>query len=566
MRMFGAGRARLLGAAFVAAMIAVPAAAQVLPSRQELDPARQPALPAAPRGDLFRQMEAGPCPFAQSDLKVTLTSVEFRGSREGALALGPDALAPAYADLIGREVPLATICEIRDRAAVLYMRQGVLASVTIPEQRISEGRLVLQVVEAQVVGVRYSGNAGPAQRQVARYLNKLQGLAPFDLDVAQRYLLLASDVPGVRIQATLKPAPQGNGAVELDVAISRSPVSSAFAVQNHGSVAIGRVLGTVRSDFNSFTPLGERTSIVGYGTLGSAEQRVFQVMERVNLGGEGLALQGSLAWARTKPGDVLAPLGLLGNSFAGNAELTYPILRHRRHNLLASAGIDVVDQKVDLFGGLAALTEDRLRVLYAKLDGHWAPRDLADRSVVLTGSLELRQGVQGLGASPYLSGLASRFGGRPDATVVRAELAVGGLIAGPIVGTASALWQHTDRPLLSYEEYSAGNFGLGRGYDPSSASGDRAIGGSLELTTIPLVTERYPTVAVRPYAFYDVVRLTNLAPTADRTKLRSVGLGLRIQSPIFAFDAAWAKPLDPVAPVFPKPPGRLLLSISASIQ
>lgn len=560
------GRARLWGAAFAASAIALPAAAQqALPSRQELDSTRPSALPAAPRGDLFRRMEAGPCPFADSDLTVTLASVEFRGSREGALALGNDALAPAYADLIGRELPLRAICGIRDRAAALYLRQGVLAAVTIPEQRISDGKLVLQVVEAQVIGVRYSGHAGPAQRQIARYLDKLKGLAPFDLDVAQRYLLLASDVPGVRIQAMLKPAPQGNGAVELEVAISRRPVTATLAAQNYGSLSIGREQGVARLDLNSFTPFGERTSIIGYGTVGSSEQRVFQITERVNLGGEGLAFEGSLTWARTRPGDALAPLDLHGDSFAGSARFTYPVLRHRRHNLLASGGLEVIDQKVAAFGGAATLTEDHLRILFARLDGHWAPRDLTERSVAVTGSLELRQGLAGLGASPYLSATASRFGGRPDAMVLRAELAIGAQLAGPFVGTASALWQHSDRPLLSYEEYSAGNFGLGRGYDPSAATGDRAIGGSLELTTIPLVPKGARS-AIRPYAFYDVVRLTNLAPAADRTRLRSVGFGLRLQSPILSFDASYAKPLDRLAPAAPRPPARFLFSISASIQ
>ena len=51
-----------------------------LPSREELDPARAAPIPAAPRGDLFDGIEKTPCPFAGSDLKMTLRSVTFRGA------------------------------------------------------------------------------------------------------------------------------------------------------------------------------------------------------------------------------------------------------------------------------------------------------------------------------------------------------------------------------------------------------------------------------------------------------------------------------------------------------
>ncbi|NWN13449.1 ShlB/FhaC/HecB family hemolysin secretion/activation protein, partial [Escherichia coli] len=85
-----------------------------------------------------------------------------------------------------------------------------------------------------------------------------------------------------------------------------------------------------------------------------------------------------------------------------------------------------IDQKVEFGGGIATLTEDKLRVFFARLDGHLAPRELASHSVAATGSLELRKGVNGLGATPYGNRVASRFGGHPDATVVRADFSVGG--------------------------------------------------------------------------------------------------------------------------------------------
>ncbi|MDG2527910.1 ShlB/FhaC/HecB family hemolysin secretion/activation protein [Caulobacter endophyticus] len=559
----GASAAACLSAALLAPS---PAAAQVaLPSRQQLDPANAAPIAAAPRGDLFKGVQAGPCAFRDSPIKITLKAVDFQGGTTTPLALSDQALASTYAEFIGREAPLSVACDIRDRVAALYLRRGVLANVVIPEQRIADGRLTLAVVEARIVSVNYHGDAGPAQKQVVRFLDHLRGMAPFDLDVAQRYLLLASDVPGVRIQSALKPSPHGQGAMDLEVAISRDAVDGSVASQNYGSKTVGRDLTLARLDLNGFTPLGERTSILGYGTLSSDEQRVIQVAERFFIGGDGLTADLSGAWGWTKPGDILKPLDLEGESFAGNVRLTYPLVRHRNRNLNIGVGLDWIDQKVEFGGGLATLTEDHLRVFFLRLDGHYAPASLAAHSVAMTGVFELRQGSNGLGASRYGDLSASRFLGKPKATVMRTEGEIGGRLAGPVIGKLNVLWQHTDDPLLSYEEYGIGNLTIGRGYDPSAAAGDRALAASLELSTVPLPI-RGGRAAWRPYAFYDLAELTNLGIGAGKLDLTSAGVGVRAQlTSRVAVDLTWAKPFDSPFGVGDAPSSRVLVSLSAAL-
>jgi hemolysin activation/secretion protein len=541
---------------------ACPAMAQrSLPSRQELDPARSAPVPAAPRGDLFRDVKPAPCAFRDTNATLRLKSVEFRGATDNRLALPPEALAASYADLLDRDVPASAICDIRDRATTLYLRHGILANVVIPEQRITDGALVLRVIEARIAAVTYHGDVGPAQRQVKRYLEKLRGMAPFDIDVAERYLLLASDIPGVSVGAVLQPSTAGPGSIDLDITLSRKAVGGTLMTQNYGSTTVGRDLNLARVDFNSFTGLGEQTSIIGYGTLASNEQRVLQATERFKLGSNGLSADFSGAWAWTRPGGALKPLDLDGTSFAGSARLTYPLVRQRRKNLNIGFGLDWIDQRVDFGGGIATLTNDKLRVLFARLDGQVSPQSLQSHSVALTGSLELRHGVRGLGASRYGDQDASRFGGKPDATVIRVEGQAAGRIAGPFVGKLAVSGQYTDDPLLSYEEYSAGTLSIGRGYDPAIASGDRTIAVSYELSTVPIMLLK-GGANLRPYAFYDAARLTNIGAGAGTQILRSAGLGLRGQiAGLIAFDVAWAKPLDdPFAAG--SAPGRFLFQLT----
>ncbi len=146
----------------------------------------------------------------------------------------------------------------------------------------------------------------------------------------------------------------------------------------------------------------------------------------------------------------------------------------------------------------------------------------------------------------------------------RAEGEIGG-VAGPVVGKLKVAWQHTDDPLLSYEEYGVGNLSIGRGYDPSVASGDRAIAGTFELSTVPLPLNG-GRAAWRPYAFYDVAELTNIGFGANKLDLTSAGVGVRAQvTPRFAFDLTWAKPFDSPYGVGDEPSSRVLISLSAAL-
>ena len=76
---------------------------------------------------------------------------------------------------------------------------------------------------------------------------------------------------------------------------------------------------------------------------------------------------------------------------------------------------------------------------------------------------------------------AEPFDGDPTATVLRAEgqgeLALGRSLAFVIAPRA----QYAFDPLMSFEEFTAGNYTVGRGYDPATLSGDSGVGIAAEL-------------------------------------------------------------------------------------
>ncbi|HZZ30651.1 MAG TPA: ShlB/FhaC/HecB family hemolysin secretion/activation protein [Phenylobacterium sp.] len=536
-------------------------AAQTGLSAPELNPAARIPRLQARDSDVFSPEPPGPCPLANSTVEVTLASVTFRG----ATALKPEDFGPAYREFIGKPQKVGVFCDIRDRAARALFDRGVLARVEIPEQRITGGALVLDVIEAHVVNVRVRGDIGPAQAAVERYVEKLRGMRPFDMRKAQRYLLLASDIPGVRVRAAVKPSISAErGAVDIDVSVTRTSFSAVGNAQNLGSKTVGPWGGLIRGDARSFTPFGENTTLVAFHTLDSNEQWVVQILEAARIGGDGLIARASAVYGESRPGDILQPLDLKSTSVVGNVELAYPLIRRRRTNLNIAGGFDLVDQQTDQGGG--TLTEDKARVLYARLDGDLRVYAF-DRPVTMNGALTLRKGLSGLGASQAGSDLLTHGFAIPDAWLVRGSGAMGAPLLGPFSGEIHVQAQYSEKPLMPYEQISLGDLSVGRGYDPAVVLGDSGAGASFDLRYDPI--QLHPKVVAAPYLFFDVgsVRNNDAATTGltpSRT-LRSFGAGVTLRLANRAnLDLTYAQPIDPITQGGVRPSPRLLVNLTAS--
>lgn len=488
----------------------------------ELNPDTRLRRPAGRRSqDIFAPEPPGPCPLAESNVQVTLSSVTF----QGATALTPEVLRATYADYIGRPQPVAVICAIRDRAARMLFDRGVLARVEIPEQRIAGGALVLEVIEAHVVNVRVRGDIGPAQAAVEGYVEQLRGMAPFDMARAQRYLLLASDIPGVNMRAAIRPSTSAEkGAVDIDVTVTREDWQALANIQNLGSRTVGRWGGLLRGEVDSLTPLGEETALTAFRTLEANEQWLVQGTEAARLGSDGWIVRGSAAYGESHPGGPLKGLGLKSTSVIATLEGAYPLIRSRAKNLNLAGGFDVIDQKNDIAG--AALSRDHLRILYLRADGD-ARTEAFGYPTLLNGALTVRKGVSSLGGSDRGDPL-SRAGAKPDAWLARAAASAETAVTDRLVAAVRVQGQYSKDPLLPYEQLALGDLTVGRGYDPAAVLGDSGVAGAFEVRYGALAV--YPRVLATPYAFFDAGWVRNhdaAASGLDRNKtLKSVGGGV----------------------------------------
>ncbi|PZQ57953.1 MAG: ShlB/FhaC/HecB family hemolysin secretion/activation protein [Phenylobacterium zucineum] len=532
-------------------------------SAAELDPNSRVSRPPPSRGGgAFSPEPSGPCPLEGSDVQVTLTSVTFKG----ATAVSPEVLRGAYADALGKPQPVSVICAIRDRAARIVFDSGVLARVEIPEQRISGGALELEVIEAHVVNVRVRGDVGEVQAVVERYAEKLRGMKPFDMAKAQRYLLLASDVPGVRVRAAIRPSSSAErGAVDIDLTVTKEGPQAFANIQNTGSKQVGRWGGLVRGEIAGLTQFGESTSITAFHTLDSNEQWLLQLAETARFGGEGLTGRASLTYGESRPGDFLKPLDLESRSIVANLEASYPVVRSRNQNLYVAGGLDVIDQKTDVAG--SRLSRDKLRVLYARADGDYRT-EVAARPVLLNGSLGVRKGLSVLGGSDKGDLGLTRALGNPDAWLVRASGGADMAITARLTGMVRAQAQYSDSSLLPYEQITLGGLTVGRGYDPASLLGDKGVSAAAELRYGPI--QLHPKVVAAPYGFFDAgyVASNNALLSGvqkDRT-LKSVGAGVVFRLFNRAnLEVTYAHPIDATRTGGRRPGDRVLIQLTTSL-
>ena len=519
-------------------------------TREEIN--REPIAPVPPPTNqgvtVEGEVERAPCPLAGEsfkDITVKLDAVDF-GNMQGIPA---ELLKPAYARYIGQTVKLSTVCEIRDEAATLLRRKGYLAAVQVPPQRIENGTVKFDVLLAKLVDFQVRGNVGKAEGLIAGYLSAIKEQPVFNIVEAERYLLLARDIPGYDVRLTLRPAGTVPGEVIGEVLVVYTPVEAEFNAQNYGSKDVGRFGGLAQVHFNGLLGIGDRTTIGGFSTADFKEQQVLRLGEEVRVGKDGLTLIGGFTYAWTHPS--LGPtIDLRSRTLVGTFEARYPLIRRQAKNLYLSGGLELINQRSSILGTL--ITRDRIRVGFARLDFD----SIDPESIVSTlgysaseprwrigGSFEVRQGFSILNASKDC-GLnfvrcspvsLSRPDGDPTAFVMRAS-GYGEYRPIPELGfTLSPRAQYAPHALLSYEEFSAGNFTVGRGYDPGTIVGNSGLGLASEVKYGSLVPQSATAFAWQAYLFGDAAWVWNEKTSQTRAqvgvnpqKLFSAGGGVRI--------------------------------------
>lgn len=556
----------LLATAAQAQQVNVPSP----PTREEIERPVQQRSERPARLTVEGDIERAPCPLADpayANVKLTLSEARFNN-------LGPVApieLRPLYERYIGTEQPVAVLCDIRDAVATKLRRDGYIAAVQVPTQRIDNGVVQFEVLYAKLTQVRVRGDAGAGEKLVANYLQRLTEGTVFNQKLAERYLLLARDLPGYDIRLTLVPAGTGPGELIGDVTVRRTPFEVDLNVQNLAARDAGPYGAQLRAQFYGLTGMGDRTYVSAYSTLDFQEQQIVQAGHEFRVGSEGLTLAGRFTYAWTEP-DINLPAGVNARidatTLLASVEARYPLLRSQAASLYSTVGMDYVNQDIDFIG---PLSRDRIRIAYAQLSGEAI--DMANGASPrwrMAGLLEFRQGLDILGASEpcnFVCALVrtptTRGDGDPTSTLIRGELSAEAALGDSASVFIRGRGQLAFDPVLSFEEYSGGNFTIGRGYDPGTIVGDDGVGFQAELRGPQISPIKDVDFSFQPFAFMDVAWTWDDGRPGDPQRLSSVGLGARARlSDRFRLDVTVAVPTERAGLLADRPDPRILFTLT----
>jgi hemolysin activation/secretion protein len=503
------------------AEIAIPASELPGRERERFEPPRVPlSRPGAPMVSLPSTV----APEGAEKLKVTVRGVRITG----ATVYSAEDFAPLYRDLIGRNVPITAIYDLAQRITAKYGADGyVLSRAIVPPQELSPAGAVvhIQVIEGYVDRVEWPPALSRYRDFFSYYAAKITADRPLNVKTLERYLLLASDLPGLKFKNSLKASPNNSGAATLVVEVAEKPVDLFARVDNRGTKARGPTQYLTSLNLNNLGGMHEAWTVTQAGAFQFKELQYWMVSYRQVLTSEGLTFFANNSYSRSKPGtEVLELLDYKTRDELFEGGLSYPFIRSREKNVIATALFFMSNSRSDILAELNTL--DRIRGVRLKSD-----IDFVDPLRAINQfNLVLSQGLEGLGASAAGSANLSRANGRTDFTKFEATFSRLQPLPANFSVLLAAYGQWARTPLLAPELCGYGGRAFGRAFDPSELVGDSCFELLGELR-YDIQHSLQNLTQLQLYAFADRGWLHNLAPVAgtpENVDGASVGGGLRL--------------------------------------
>ena len=283
--------------------------------------------------------EIAPAAPTQEDQgpKVVIKQFKFEGNK----ALSEVQLQDALLSLMNREISITELKTCTDLIDIYYRQQGLIATATLPDQDVTEGVVVIQIVEAILGEVKIDGIYGkdfkrvrPAVIQSMISAGSLKGKA-LDQSKLDQSLSNVQNLSGIKIQSTLQ-AGELEGTTDVLVKVIDQPMfSSSLSADNAGGRQTGheRLLATI--SIASPFGFGEAFTFTGLHSQGTDYVKI-----AINLpvNNHGLQIGASATHMQY---DVVSPefasQGLNGYSSSFGINARYPLLKTKDGNLLISA-------------------------------------------------------------------------------------------------------------------------------------------------------------------------------------------------------------------------------------
>jgi hemolysin activation/secretion protein len=442
----------------------------------------------------------------------------------GATAISAETLAAAYRPYLGRTVSKADLADITTKISEMYREAGYsLSRALIPPQDINGGRIRIKVVEGAISDVVLKGD-GAEQFGIRSLLTPLTQERPARLATLERQLLLASDIPGIRIADTaLEELGAGSGKFRLIVFVEAWRVYTTLGLDNRGTPPVGPLQGYVASAVNSLLQASD-TLAVNLSTIPDATQEngYSRVLYEMPLGLNGTRLSASVSYGEVWPNDETRATNTHTATTTAALKATFVAWRGRDSSLWLSAAAAYSDVVQENDQG----TKYNDHVRTASLSGDYQLQDRFGGFNYF--SAALTHGADIMGASQKDDPLLSRDDGSGRFWKFNYAYTRFQKLSDVWSLNVSTIGQLASTGLLASEEFYLGGALFGRGYNSGELSGDSAVAASIELR-FDQETRLGMLKGYQLYGFLDGGRVWDFGNGA--TSLSSAGGGIRFYFP-----------------------------------
>ena len=468
-------------------------------------------------------------PTQEIQQMVVVKEFKFEGNK----VLNEATLRSALAQMTGRSISMSELKTSVDIISALYRQKGYLAIATLPEQDITEGLVLIHIVEAVFGGVKFEGQYNQDFKRVKPeiiqgFVEKVVPLGQaLDQDSLNRSLILVNDLPGISVRGNLNEG-SVDGRTDVLINVKDKPLLSGSAsLDNTGGRSTGREKVTVNMALSSPLHIGDSFNLTALHTEGLDYGRIAYSLPVGYLGWRVGASASYLEYDVITFSSTQQNKGL---SSTFGLDVQYPIIRTKTASLNFSAN---ADEKY--FTNKSGVANNFINDSNYKVEVYSLALS-ADRSdAVLSGAnntavVNIGMGRVNLDASPNQGDDLALANTQGQFSRLRWSLSRNQFFTDTVSLSVSGSGQFADKNLDSSEKFYLGGVNGVRAYPSSEGSGSAGFLFSAELRKY--LPYNFVVSSFVDYGhvkqFQDNMRGNNSAPIALLNGYNLKGLGANI--------------------------------------
>ncbi|AOY97827.1 hypothetical protein BKK79_36970 (plasmid) [Cupriavidus sp. USMAA2-4] len=464
----------------------------------------------AQAGLAVAQAQAQGGAHAEAPRRIDVSEYVVRGNT----VLDADEIEAAIEPFLGPERSLDDLEGARAALEKRYQQRGYQAVVVeLPEQRVSAGVVLLQVVESRVGRVRVLGAEHYSPAAVREAVPALaEGGVP-DFNAAQQELTALNSSPNRQVIPMVRPGslPQ---TVDIELKVEdQNPVSASLSLNNDHSIDTHALRASATLAHDNLWQLGHQASVTFFGAPQAlSEARVWSFSYLAPWRGSPFSLQ---ATGYTSDSNVATVGGtsVLGKGYALGLQGNYALPPAGDWSASLGVGMDYKDLKEAVAMGASR----------SDVPLHYAPLTLSFNGYRFGERSQSSVAVSwvngfGLGSDAREFG-QKRYRASPEFMYVKADGSHTQMLGGGAQVHVRGAAQLSSGPLVSGEQFAAGGATSVRGYYSAEATGDDGVLASLELRSPSYARWLWAGAEEwRVYGFFDVATLRLRDPLPEQRR------------------------------------------------